>query len=93
VFFFLKSYNKSALPRQTPFFQAKCAIVDNCNFQPVTIETTGVYGKSTALFLNCLAKKLVDMSGDPREQQWLHQRLSMAVVKWNADSILACVQV
>jgi len=30
------------------------------------IETTGVYGKSTAPFLSCLAKKLVDISGDPR---------------------------
>jgi len=39
------------------------------NREPVAIETTGVtvYGKSTAPFLSCLAKKLVDISGDPRE--------------------------
>ena len=43
--------------------------------------------------LNGLAKKLVDVSGDPRECQWLHQRLSLAVVRGNAASILACVQV
>ena len=37
-------------------------------------------------FLFCLVKKLVDVSGDPRECQWLHQRLSLAVVKGNAVS-------
>ena len=29
----------------------------------------------------------------PRERQWLHQRLSLAVVRGNTASILACVQV
>ena len=43
--------------------------------------------------LSCLAKKLVDISGDPRERQWLHQRLSLAVVRGNTASILACVQI
>ena len=52
-----------------------------------------MYGKSTAPFLSCLAKKLVDMPGDPRERQWLHQHLSPAMVRGNAASILACVQV
>ena len=51
-----------------------------------------VYGKSTAPFLSGLAKKLVDASGVPREHQWLHQDLSLAVVRRNAASILACVQ-
>ena len=39
--------------------------------------------------LSCLAKKLVDISGDPRE----HQHLSLAVVRGNTTSILAYVQV
>jgi len=39
-------------------------LLDNYYFQPDT-ETTGVYGKSTAPFLSCLVKKLVDISGDP----------------------------
>ena len=38
-------------------------------------------------FLSGLSKKLVDVSGDPREHQWLHQRLSVAVAKENAASI------
>jgi len=57
------------------------------------METTGLHGKSTAPFLSGLTKKLVDVSGDPRERQWLHQHLSLAVAKGNAASILACVQV
>jgi len=65
----------------------------NYHFQPLAIETTGVYGKSTAPFLSSLLKKLLDVSGDPREHQWLHQCLSLAVAKGNAASILACVQV
>jgi len=43
--------------------------------------------------LSCLAKKLVDISGDPSERQWLHQRLPLAVVRGNTASILVCVQV
>jgi len=62
-------------------------LLDNYDFQPVAIETTAVYSKSTDLFLSCLAKKLVDISGDPRKQQWLHQRLSLAVVRGNTASI------
>jgi len=68
-------------------------LLDNYYFQPVAIETTGVYGKSTAPVLSCLAKKLVDISSDSREDQWPHQRLSLAVVRGNTASILACVQV
>ena len=68
-------------------------LLDNYYFQPVAIETTGVYGKSTAPFLSCLAKKLVDILGDTRERQWFHQRLSLAMFRRNTASILACVQV
>ena len=62
----------------------------NYHLQPVAIETIGVYGKSTAPFLNDLAKKL-DVFGNPRDSQWFHQRLSLAVARGNAASILACV--
>jgi len=64
--------------------------LDNYYFQPAAIETTGVYDKSTASFLSCLAKKLVDISEDPREQQWLHLCLSLTMVRGNTASILAC---
>jgi len=44
-------------------------------------------------FLSWLAKKLVGISADSRDRQWLHQRPSLAVVRGNTASILACVQV
>jgi len=51
-------------------------------------------GKPTAPFsMSGLAEKLVDMSVDLIECQWLHQRLSLAVVRGNTANILACVQV
>ena len=50
------------------------------------------YGKSTVPFLTGLAKKFVDMSSDLKEQQWFPQHLSLAVVKENTASILACAQ-
>ena len=75
---------------------AKCKtyhdLQSNYDFQSMAIETTGVHGKSTAPFLSGLSKKHVDVSGDPRERQWLHQRLSLSVAGENAASILACVQ-
>lgn len=37
--------------------------------------------------LSDLAKKLANWSGEPREQQWLHQNLSLAVVGGNAASL------
>jgi len=62
-------------------------LLDNYYFQPVAIETTGVCGKSTAPFLSCLSKKFVDISGNPRERQWLNQCMSLAVVRGNTANI------
>jgi len=58
-------------------------------FLPVAIKTTGVYAKSTATFLSCLAKKLVDLSGDPRELLAPPPLVpgSVAVVRGKAASI------
>ena len=80
---------KQALQQPMPMFQnAKNTDLGNYCFQPVAIETTGVYGKSTAPFFSCFAKKLVDMWSDPRQWQWSHQCLSLAVVRRNAARIL-----
>ena len=52
---------------------AKCQkyheLQNNYHFHPVAIETTGVYRKSTAPFLSVFSKKLVHVSGDPKERQ------------------------
>jgi len=44
-------------------------------------------------FLSCLANTLIDISSDAREQQWLYQHLSLAMVRGNTAIIMACVQV
>jgi len=86
-------YKDSA--RQAGFAATKCQkyhdIQNNYHLQPVAIETTGVW-QVHCPFLNGLSKKF-DVSGNASECQWLHQHLSLAVVRGNAASILACVRV
>jgi len=64
--------------------------INKITIQSITV--TGVYGKSTTPFLSSLAKKLVGMSGHPRERQCFYLHVSLAVVKGNTASILACMQ-
>ena len=68
---FAQGHYKVSARQATKAEVAKCQkyqdLQSNYHLQPVAIETTGVYGKSTAPFLSGLAKKLVDVSRDPRE--------------------------
>ena len=57
-------------------------------FQPVAFETAGACGPSTRAFVKQLGARMAANTGDPREQAWLWQRLSLAVVRGNATSIL-----
>ena len=58
-------------------------------FEPVAIETSGVFGKSTSRFISELGRRLAGVTGDKREVSWLRQRLSIAVMRGNAASIKA----
>ena len=58
-------------------------------FEPLAIETTGVYGKSSIKFIAELGRRISAVTGEKRETQWLRQRLSVAVMKGNSASILA----
>ena len=64
-------------------------ITDRYHFEPVAVETTGVLGPSTTAFLKRLGKQVSAVTGDKRETSWLMERLSLAVVRGNAASILA----
>ena len=57
-------------------------------FAPVAFETNGACGPSTRLLLKEVAAKIMSVTGDPREMDWLLQRSSIAVVRGNAASIL-----
>ena len=57
-------------------------------FEPISVETTGVYGPSTAKFISELGRKIYNRTGERRETEWLRQRISMAIIRGNA----ACVK-
>ena len=65
------------------------SLTDRYHFEPVAVETTGVLGPSTIAFLKRLGKQISTVTGDKREAEWLLERISLAVVRGNAASILA----
>ena len=56
-------------------------------FEPISVETTGVYGKSTEKFISELGRRIYGRTGERRETEWLRQRISIAIIRGNA----ACV--
>ena len=63
-------------------------LVGNFHFQPVAFETTGCCGPSTSSFVKELGRKVIEASGDPLEAVWLRQKISLAIARGNATSIL-----
>ena len=57
-------------------------------FCPVAIETLGAWGQSASDLCRSLGARLARISGDPRSLQFLKQRLSMAVQRGNAVSVV-----
>ena len=57
-------------------------------FEPLAFETTGVYGKSTAKLVSEIGRKITGATGDKRETHWLRQRISVAIARGNAASVL-----
>ena len=64
-------------------------LMSTYRFEPVAVETTGVLGKSSARFIAELGHRITGSTGDRRETHWLRQRLSIAVIRGNAASVLA----
>ena len=58
-------------------------------FETIAIETSGVYGPSTKIIVQEIGNKISQTSGDRRESMWLKQRLSIAIQRGNALSILS----
>ena len=57
-------------------------------FQPVAVETSGAMGKSTIQFFKDLGCRLAVRFQDQRESDFLFQRVSLAILRGNAFSIL-----
>lgn len=58
------------------------------DFVPVVIESLGTWGKEGLSFVNELGRRITSVTGDERSASFLRQRLSMAVQRGNAASIL-----
>ena len=48
-------------------------------FEPIVVETMGVYGESTGVILRAIGRRLVEASGEPREVNWFCQNLAIAI--------------
>ena len=60
---------------------------DRFNFHSMAVETSGVFGESTHVFLLILGSRIASAKVDVRERTWLIQRISLAVVRSIAISI------
>ena len=64
-------------------------LVRERRFEPIAIETSGVFGHTTRTIISEIGKRISEKTGDKRETTWLKQRLSIAIQRGNALSILA----
>ena len=58
------------------------------DFTPVTVETSGIFGPKTISSIRKMGKRFQFQSGEQKATSYLIQRLSMAVQKGSAVSIL-----
>ena len=62
-------------------------LADRFTVQPIAVETAGVIGPSTLSFLREIGKRAATLRREPRETQWLLQRIGLAIIRGNAISI------
>ena len=67
-------------------------MVARYRFEPIAVETTGVYGNSTEALISEIGRRISEVTGDRRETRWLEERIGIAVQLGNAHSILASVR-
>ena len=58
------------------------------SFTPVAIETSGVIGPQSLVFLHELGRRLEQTTGEAKSRAYLFQRLSIAIQRGNAASVL-----
>ena len=58
-------------------------------FIPVAVETLGAFGREAQSFLREVSHRIASSTGDPQSHQFLLQRVSVAVQRGNAASILS----
>ena len=63
-------------------------LLHSYDFVPIAVETSGVFGPRTLSFLKELGRRLRRQTGEKKATTYLFQRLSLAVQRGNAISIL-----
>ncbi|KAG1714161.1 Copine-8 [Nymphon striatum] len=58
-------------------------------FEGLAFETSGACGPNTARVLDEIGELMGTNTGKPRRKSWLHQQIGLAIVRGNAQSILA----
>ena len=49
------------------------ALAEAHQFEPIAVETMGVYGESTGVIIRAMGRRFVEATGDPREANWFRQ--------------------
>ena len=55
---------------------------------PIAVETLGSWGHEGQNLINCIGKKIQDITGEKRSTFYLFQSISMAIQRGNAASVL-----
>ena len=63
------------------------SFADRFDLQPIAVETSGVFGESTLVFLRSFGSCIASTKGDVQERTWLIWRISLAIVRGNDISI------
>jgi hypothetical protein len=63
----------------------------NFIFIPIAIETSGFWGKQALHFIKTLGHKISAITGEPKSSAYLIQRISIAVQRGNAASVLGSI--
>ena len=66
-------------------------LMDEFHFVPVAFETFGPWGNQAKAFLSTIGRKITDHTGEKRASAFLFQRLSIAIQRGNAASILGTI--
>ncbi|CAH2241279.1 jg3340 [Pararge aegeria aegeria] len=96
----LKTFKKLNPLKETNFLnfsaeQAKRRKYENLDssfiFVPFGVETLGPWGPEARALFKELSKRVIESTGDPRAGSYLGQRISLAIQRGNATSILGTV--
>ena len=66
-------------------------LTNDYKFIPIAVETFGSWGQQGHSLVKEIGQKLCDITGDKRSTFYLFQRISMAIQRGNAASVLGTV--